>query len=548
MPAAKVSTATAADAGSDDEPVAAPAVRRSTRVASKPTVAKAVAEPTKPAARSKKAKNVSSEMEELEDKMRSAKIGSGKGKDTGLKPEPKPKPPKELKEPKEPYFNPLPAVEPPLRPTPLLFTWGCGNSGQFGAGIEQLGEQTKPQRNKLVESMVAQGKFGEEGAGLEAIAAGGMSSLFIDEQGTVWSCGANDNAALGRETEGVPDPQDKNKVLDEDYLCSTPFPIQSLVDEGFRVGRVAAGDSIAAAISTKGELRVWGTFRAMEGLLGFSGTQKHQYQPIPVVNLMSKPGDAERFVDVVAGNDHVVVLTTHGNIYTWGTGERGQLGRKVLERHKLKATTPERIVIGTRTNKAIYVGAGSYASFAVDAVGTVWGWGANSTGQAGTGFRTGDDREVHTPKKVVGLSMAELGDDDEAVCQIAGGDDHTLFLTSYGRVFACGLSIGGQLGLADDDEAFHERTFPDFLDTPALVTFPDEDDPVVQISAGPRTSMAITSKGALYMWGEGSQSELGAGDEEMLKTPKAIVRKDGGYTAVMGACGGQHALALLQKK
>lgn len=289
----------------------------------------------------------------------------------------------------------------------------------------------------------------------------------------------------------------------------------------------------------------------MEGLLGFSGTQKHQYQPIPVVNLMSKPGEAERFVDVMAGNDHVVVLTTHGNIYTWGTGERGQLGRKVLERHKLTATTPERIVIGARTNKALYVGAGSYTSFAVDIAGNVWGWGANSTGQTGTGLNEGEDREVQVPKKVVGLSMTELGGSDEAVIQIAGGDDHTLFLTSHGRVFACGLSIGGQLGLADDDEAFRERAFPDFLVKPALVTFPgdSEDDPVIQISAGTRTSMAITQSGALYMWGEGSQSELGAGQEvEMLKTPTAIVRKDGSWAAIMGSCGGQHALALLRKK
>ena len=286
----------------------------------------------------------------------------------------------------------------------------------------------------------------------------------------------------------------------------------------------------------------------MEGLLGFSGNQKHQYLPIPVLTLKSKPGDVEKFVDVAAGNDHVVVLTTHGNVYTWGVGERGQLGRKVLERHKITATTPERIVLGKRTNMAVAVGAGSYASFAVDAAGDVWGWGANSTGQTGTGFVDGNtDREIHVPRKIVGLGASELGG-GEKVVQIAGGDDHTLFLTSEGRVYSCGLSIGGQLGLADDDEAFEDRTFPDFLDRPALVTFPDEDDPIVQISAGPRTSMAISKDGVLYMWGEGSQSELGAGPTEMLKVPTVLVRREGSYAAVMGSCGGQHALALLKPR
>lgn len=288
----------------------------------------------------------------------------------------------------------------------------------------------------------------------------------------------------------------------------------------------------------------------MEGLLGFSSAQEKQYKPIPILNLKSKPGDTEKFVDVAAGNDHVVVLTTHGNIYTWGTGERGQLGRKVLERHKINGTAPERIVIGARTNRAVLVGAGNYASFAVDTDGTVWGWGANSTGQTGTGYvNPSTDREVHSPKKVLGLSAEELGG-GERVIQIAGGDDHTLFLTSQGRVFACGLSIGGQLGLADDDVAFKDRKSPDFLDRPVLVSMPEEleDDPVVQISAGTRTSMAITMDGALYMWGEGSQSELGAGDEEMLKVPTVIVRKDRSWSAVMGSCGGQHALALLRQR
>jgi hypothetical protein len=40
-----------------------------------------------------------------------------------------------------------------------------------------------------------------------------------------------------------------------------PRPLESLVDEGFRAVKVAAGDSISAAIGTEGGLRVWGSFR-----------------------------------------------------------------------------------------------------------------------------------------------------------------------------------------------------------------------------------------------------------------------------------------------
>lgn len=77
----------------------------------------------------------------------------------------------------------------------------------------------------------------------------------------MWSCGVNDNAALGRITNNVPDPKNPGSFLDIDELTSWPRPIQALMDENFRAVRVAAGDNTGAAISDQGEFRVWGTFR-----------------------------------------------------------------------------------------------------------------------------------------------------------------------------------------------------------------------------------------------------------------------------------------------
>lgn len=87
----------------------------------------------------------------------------------------------------KPPFNPLPSPFEHLRPTPVLFIWGTGNFGQLGAGEDMLDEISKPQRNKLVEQKIQEGAFGELGAGLETIAAGGMFSLMLDEKGTVSS-------------------------------------------------------------------------------------------------------------------------------------------------------------------------------------------------------------------------------------------------------------------------------------------------------------------------------------------------------------------------
>jgi alpha-tubulin suppressor-like RCC1 family protein len=77
----------------------------------------------------------------------------------------------------------------------------------------------------------------------------------------VWSCGVNDEGCLGRLTENVPNPSNPKEFLDSDELSVTPYPIQSLLDENFRAVKVAAGDSISAAISSEGDLRIWGSFR-----------------------------------------------------------------------------------------------------------------------------------------------------------------------------------------------------------------------------------------------------------------------------------------------
>lgn len=182
-------------------------------------------------------------------------------------------------------FNNLPVLHPHQRPSLHLFVWGAGDAGQLAMGPDFFDQLDKPRRSAFVDDGIENDIFGEDEAGLEAIAAGGLQTLFIDEKGTVstlftpslllfslyngipqiWSCGANDNAALGRPTHMIPDPKDEKQTIEVDVETSLPVsvpsPIKSLVDEGFRAVRVYAGDSISAAISDQGELRIWGTFR-----------------------------------------------------------------------------------------------------------------------------------------------------------------------------------------------------------------------------------------------------------------------------------------------
>ncbi len=59
--------------------------------------------------------------------------------------------------------------------------------------------------------------------------------------------GSNDDAALG--------------LPEESDILYTPERVQALLDENFRAVRIAAGSTVSAAISSEGQLRVWGTFK-----------------------------------------------------------------------------------------------------------------------------------------------------------------------------------------------------------------------------------------------------------------------------------------------
>jgi regulator of chromosome condensation len=62
-------------------------------------------------------------------------------------------------------------------------------------------------------------------------------------------------------TVNVPDPENEGQVIENEILETTPMVIESLEKEGFRAVSVAAGDSVSVAVSDKGEIRAWGSFR-----------------------------------------------------------------------------------------------------------------------------------------------------------------------------------------------------------------------------------------------------------------------------------------------
>ena len=90
------------------------------------------------------------------------------------------------------------------------------------------------------------------------------------------------------------------------------------------------------------------------------------------------------------------------------------------------------------------------------------------------------------------------------VTHVAGGG-HTLAVTSTGQLYAFGNNQDGQLGNETNNGMYAYEANP----TPTLVTLPGEVGPVTQVAAGAAFSLAVTESGQLYAFGENIWGQLG---------------------------------------
>ncbi|KAG9035920.1 hypothetical protein FRB95_010323 [Tulasnella sp. JGI-2019a] len=489
-----------------------------------------------------------------------------------------PRPKKQL----PPPVNPLPGIPTHLRPPRNIFVQGTGDFGQLGLGVDTLGPIKRPRLHAWFKEAIEEGKLGGEGAGVESVAVGGMHNLVIDEIGRVWSWGINDGAALGRVTAGKTDPT-TGEIIDADVFESTPGLVD-LVD--FRAVSVAAGDSVGLALSDKGELRIWGSFRSSDGILGFDGkpgSPRFQFSPVALHALKNL-----RFVQAACGVDHVLALTTDGHVYSWGDPRQKAIGRRVLDRHILNGLDPERLAIREIT----HVASGNFHSFAIDVNGVVYGWGLNASGQLGIAtprdgatedqVAAGDvvfEAEIGAPRIVEALLPENLGN-GRRVTMISGGEHHSVFLLSDGSVYACGRCESSQLGLAADHiavlnfasrHADEPNRSMDCLPIPTQVFFPpapteenndpplgpyvtpqpgaEPQTPIIHISAASRHNLAVSKAGIMYGWGFANIHQLGMGDREEQRVPARVKSLAvAGWVFEEGQAGGSHCLLVARKE
>jgi alpha-tubulin suppressor-like RCC1 family protein len=186
-----------------------------------------------------------------------------------------------------------------------VWTWGDNQFGQLGDGNSGLNAQSKvPVQVKDV---------GGSGSltGVSSVAGGGLHSLVLKSDGTVYAWGYNGTGGLGNG--GGPD-------------SSTPVQVKGENGVGSLTGAtdIAAGGEHSLAIKD-GNVYAWGY--NFYGQLGNGGSGNSANSNVPVkVKGEGGVGFLTGATDVAAGAHHSLAASTSGTVWAWGRNDFGPLG------------------------------------------------------------------------------------------------------------------------------------------------------------------------------------------------------------------------------
>ncbi|KAL7506841.1 hypothetical protein ACHAXN_004063 [Cyclotella atomus] len=376
-----------------------------------------------------------------------------------------------------------------------VYSWGRGEDGQLGIG--DTSDQDEP---TYVDAL--------RGVGVKEIACGSGHTVVLTGEGEVYTWGRGDDGRLGHGDNGWK------------YV---PRLTHSLT--GQIITRVTCGSYHTAAVSSNGDLYTWGG--GMYGKLGHGNESGH-----------STPRRVEAMTgmnvtDIACGSRHTAVVTNRGCLYTWGDKENGVAGHGDTEGHQYTPKLLERL----SGKKVVQISAcGFHTGCLTDSM-EVYTWGEGKFGRLGHGA----ERNCHTPRLVESL----LG---KRPRQIACGGFHSAVITQDGKMYTFGGGEHGQLGqiiptlvclnfeFASGDKVNKVK--------PTLVQAL-ENVVLQQITCGWSHSVALTSEGEVYTWGNGDHGKLGHGSGKKVSTPQ-LVEKLVGQKVVCVASYNEHTAALVE--
>jgi len=349
-----------------------------------------------------------------------------------------------------------------------LWAWGNNANGRTGLGVD-TGSTSAPTRVGTATNWAS-------------ASAGDTHTVAVTTTGELWAWGSNSTGRTSFE------PTWENTL--------TPTRVGTATNWA----SVSAGDAHTAAVTTNGELWVWGD--NWNGRTGLGVDAGNTLIPTRV-------GTATNWAAVSAGGSHTVAITTTGELWSWGNNSLGRTGLG-----QTTGNTLEPVRVGSATNWAT-VFTGSSHTVAVTTTGELWAWGSNTNGRLGDGTIT--TRNVPT----------RIGTATNWVRAFAG-DSHSVAVTTTGELWVWGNNADSQLG----DGTTTQSTSPVRIGTATNWA---------AVSAGNAFTVAANTVGEFWAWGSDANGRLGTG-LELYRTVPTRIRESENWVYV--SAGVSHTVAI----
>ncbi|XP_054722034.1 uncharacterized protein LOC129231695 [Uloborus diversus] len=261
-----------------------------------------------------------------------------------------------------------------------VYTWGWGIHGQLGHGnAEDVNIPT------VVKALKKKN--------IVAISAGQGHTVLLSKNGDVYTFGCGMFGQLGT-----------GSVAKQSY--------PQLVNIPERIKLIASGHFHVLAISRKNNIYTWGcnpqalrlqaqnSRRARQHGNALSQNSRSNHVSSSYVdntllqrtsnsngtlqqshllpNLVNSSSISESIVEASCGSHHSVLVTSNGEVYSWGRNSEGQVGNGVRKEQKIPS-----LIAHLKDRKIINAACGADFTIAMDLNGKLFGWGQNDGGQIG---------------------------------------------------------------------------------------------------------------------------------------------------------------------
>ncbi|MCL1993232.1 MAG: chromosome condensation regulator RCC1, partial [Spirochaetes bacterium] len=360
-----------------------------------------------------------------------------------------------------------------------LWVWGSNSDhGQLGLGLGWGMHRNTPTRVGNASNWAS-------------VAATDEHTFAITTNGELWAWGSNVGGQLGLGDSGWDTNRNTpTRVGGRSDWRSVATGVWGYTNDEFLY------QAVALAITTNGELWAWGGNWA--GQLGLGDDVAR--------SVPARVGSANNWASVSTNGGSSFAITTNGELFAWGNNWDSHLGFG----DNIARSVPTRV--GTANNWAS-VTTGERHTVAITTNGELWVWGSNDAGGLGLGD-SGWNTRRNTPTRV--------GNANNWVSAVAGTTNRTMAITANGELWAWGNNETGGLGLGDSGWDTNRNTPTRVGNASNWVSVSITNGGIGGMRHIPDFTVAVTTNGELWAWGDNSSEHLGLGDNVSRNTPTRV--------------------------